>query len=103
VIARIWHGTTSTAKADDYLAFLQARAIPDYSSTPGNRAVHLLRREEGEITHFITLTHWESLDAIRAFAGDDISKAKYYPEDAGFLLEFEPTVQHYELYSAPSA
>jgi heme-degrading monooxygenase HmoA len=101
MIARIWHGTTPTAKADDYLAFLKERAIPDYSETPGNLAVYLLRRDEGEITHFITLTHWESFDAIHAFAGDDISRAKYYPEDTDYLLEFEPTVQHYELYSTP--
>lgn len=40
MIARIWHGTTLTTKADEYLAFLQARAIPDYASTPGNLAVH---------------------------------------------------------------
>jgi heme-degrading monooxygenase HmoA len=98
MIARIWHGTTLTTKADEYLAFLQARAIPDYASTPGNRAVHILRRTEGKITHFITLTHWESLEAIEAFAGADISRAKYYAEDADYLLEFEPTVQHFELY-----
>ena len=100
MIARIWHGTTPTAKADDYLAFLKARAIPDYSDTPGNLAVYLLRREEGGITHFLTLTHWESLDAIRAFAGEDISRAKYYPEDSDYLLEFEPTVQHYDLFGS---
>jgi len=43
----------------------------------------------------MTVTHWESEDAIRAFAGNDVLKAKYYPEDADFLLEFEPYVQHY--------
>jgi heme-degrading monooxygenase HmoA len=98
VIARLWHGRTPTEKADDYLAFLLARAIPDYASTPGNVTAQILRREEGDVTHFVTLTHWESLESIRAFAGDDISRAKYYPEDAGYLLEFEPTVAHYEAY-----
>jgi heme-degrading monooxygenase HmoA len=49
------------------------------------------------VTHFITLTFWESLDAIRAFAGDDVERAKYYPEDPEFLLEFEPCVVHYEV------
>jgi len=99
VIARLWHGTTTTEKADAYLAFLQARALPDYRGTPGNIAAYILRREDGDITHFSTLTYWSSLSAIEAFAGADISRAKYYPEDAGFLLEFEPTVQHSELYS----
>jgi hypothetical protein len=54
---------------------------------------------EGDVTHFLTITHWESLRTIEAFAGKDIARAKYYPEDAAFLLEFEPTVQHHELYS----
>ncbi len=98
MIARLWHGRTPTDKADDYLAFLLARAIPDYASTPGNVTAQILRREEGDVTHFITFTHWESLESIRAFAGDDISRAKYYPEDAGYLLEFELTVAHYEVY-----
>jgi len=99
MIARIWHGTTPTAKADEYLVFLQRRALPDYRSTPGNRAAYILRRGDGDVTHFTTLTHWESLQAIEAFAGADIDRAKYYPEDSQFLLEFEPTVQHFELYS----
>jgi len=98
MIARIWHGRTKAAKADEYLAFLQQRALPDYRGTPGNLAAYVLRRDEGDVTHFMTLTHWESLQAIEAFAGSDIARAKYYPEDSGFLLEFEPTVQHHELY-----
>jgi len=101
MIARIWHGITPTAKADDYLAFLQARAIPDYAATPGNLAVYILRRAEGEITHFIAHPHWASVEAIEAFAGSNISRAKYYPEDADYLLEFEPSVQHFEVYTSP--
>ena len=98
MIARLWHGTTPTAKADAYLAFLKERALPDYRGTPGNLAAYILRRTEGDITHFSTLTHWESLAAIAAFAGEDIARAKYYPEDVDYLLEFEPTVQHSELH-----
>ena len=101
-IARLWHGRTRASDADAYFEFLKVRAIPDYESVPGNRGVYLLRRVEGDVAHFCTLTHWDDLDSIRAFAGDDIERAKYYPEDEGFLLEFEPTVQHFELYSAPA-
>ncbi len=97
MIARLWHGRVPTSKADAYRAFLVARAIPDYRSVPGNLSVRVLERREGEVTHFITLTFWESLDAIRAFAGHDAEIAKYYPEDAGFLLEYEPRVVHYEV------
>jgi len=97
VIARLWHGRVPTAKADAYRKFVNSRAIPDYRSVPGNLSVHILERREGEVTHFVTLTFWESLDAIRAFAGADADKAKYYPEDAEFLLEYEPRVLHYEV------
>jgi len=95
MICRIWHGRTPRSKADAYARFLASRAIPDYQSVPGNLSVQVLRRDEAEATHFLTVTHWESEDAIRAFAGNDILKAKYYPEDADFLLDFEPYVQHY--------
>lgn len=102
MIVRMWHGRTLPEKADAYAAFLAERAIPDYRSTEGNLAAHVLRRDEADATHFVTLTHWVSEEAIRAFAGDDLMKAKYYPEDAGFLLEFEPQVVHYRVAaSAP--
>jgi heme-degrading monooxygenase HmoA len=94
----MWHGITPTAKADEYLAFLKRRALPDYRGTPGNLAAYILRRIDGEVTHFTTLTHWDSLKSIEAFAGADISVAKYYPEDSGFLIEFEANVQHSEIY-----
>jgi len=99
VIARLWHGITPTEKADDYLAFLQQRALPDYRGTAGNIAAYILRRTDGEVTHFTTLTYWDSLKSIQAFAGADIARAKYYPEDSDFLIEFESTVEHSELYS----
>ena len=97
MIVRIWHGRTTRAKADRYERFLIERAIPDYRSTPGNLDVSILRRDEGDVSHFLTVTRWESEDAIRAFAGPDLLKAKYYPEDREFLLEFEPQVQHYRI------
>jgi heme-degrading monooxygenase HmoA len=99
VIARIWHGMTCTAKADAYLAFLRQRALPDYRGTPGNLAAYVLTRPDGELTHFTTLTFWDSRESIAAFAGSDITRAKYYPEDEAFLLEFEPCVQHSEVHS----
>lgn len=97
MIARMWHGRIPTTKAAAYRAFTNGRAIPDYRSVPGNISVHVLERQEGDVTHFITLTFWDSLESIRAFAGDDLEKAKYYPEDADFLLEYEPRVVHYEV------
>jgi heme-degrading monooxygenase HmoA len=97
MIVRMWHGRVETAKAQAYREFLNQRAIPDYRSVAGNISVHILERREGEVTHFVTMTFWTSMDVIAGFAGADPEVAKYYPEDAGFLLEFEPTVVHYEV------
>ena len=97
MIVRMWHGRVSTSKAQAYRAFLNERAIPDYRSVEGNISVLILERKEGEVTNFITMTYWESLDLIKGFAGDDAGLAKYYPEDKDFLLEFEPRVVHYEV------
>jgi len=97
MIVRMWHGRVSTSKAQAYRAFLNERAIPDYRSVEGNISVLILERKEGEVTNFITMTYWESLDVIKGFAGDDAGLAKYYPEDKDFLLEFEPRVVHYEV------
>jgi heme-degrading monooxygenase HmoA len=71
MIVRMWHGRVPTSKADAYREFTNGRAIPDYQSVKGNISVHVLERREGDITHFITLTFWESLEAIKGFAGED--------------------------------
>ena len=97
MICRIWHGRTPRPKADAYASFLAARAVPDYRSVAGNLSVQVLRRDEADVTHFLTVTLWESEDSIRGFAGDDLLTAKYYEEDREFLLEFEPQVQHFEV------
>jgi heme-degrading monooxygenase HmoA len=97
MIVRLWHGRVPAAKASRYREFLNARAIPDYRSVTGNVSVHVLERADGDVTHFITLTFWRDMDAIRGFAGDDVETAKYYPEDQDFLLELEPEVVHYEV------
>jgi heme-degrading monooxygenase HmoA len=101
MIARTWHGVTPVAKADDYLNLMRTVAIPDYQAISGNRGVYVMRRIEGETAHFLLLTLWDSADAIRQFAGEDMDKAKYYDFDADYLLELEPTVTHYEVFAAP--
>ncbi len=97
MIFRMWHGRVRHSDARAYREFLKQRAIPDYQAVEGNIDVKILERREEDATHFITMTTWENLDAIKTFAGDDLERAKYYPEDEGYLLEFEPTVVHYEV------
>jgi heme-degrading monooxygenase HmoA len=99
MIARIWHGQTKASDADSYLDYLFRSGIPAYRKTKGNKGAWVLRRIDGDTAHFITLSFWESRDAIVAFAGTDIGIAKYYREDERYLVELEPTVTHYELFS----
>ncbi len=101
MIARIWHGVTAAAKSDEYFGYLNETGVPDYRGTEGNLGVYVLRRIEGETAHFLTLSLWESMEVISGFAGSDPGKARYYPEDEEFLLDFEPTVLHYEVLSGP--
>lgn len=102
MIARTWHGVTPLAKADEYLHLMRTVAVPDYQAIAGIRGVYVMRRIEGETAHFLLLTLWDSEDAIRQFAGENIEKAKYYDFDPDYLLELEPTVIHYEVFAAPS-
>jgi heme-degrading monooxygenase HmoA len=97
MIVRMWHGRIPANKSKAYREFLNQRAIPDYQSVAGNLSVYIMERQEDQVTHFITLTFWENMDVIRGFAGDEVERAKYYPEDRDFLLEFEPTVVHYHV------
>src|SRR5206468_10675505 len=97
MIARTWHGMTAASKADAYLEVLKESGLKDYRDTAGNQGVIVLRRTEGDRTHFLLITFWESFDAIRVFAGPNPERAVYYPEDKEFLLDFEPTVTHYDV------
>jgi heme-degrading monooxygenase HmoA len=98
LITRIWHGTTAAAHAEPYLRYLEASGLADYKNTPGNLGVQVLRRLDGDICHFWTVTRWSSYESIKQFAGPDYEKARYYPEDAQYLLEFEPVVLHCETF-----
>ena len=99
MIARIWHGQVPLEKSEAYLKHMQDVAIPEYKATPGNQGAWCLRRIDGDIAHFEMLTFWTDEQVIKSFAGDDIQQAKYYDFDAEYLLEFEPHVRHYKLYS----
>ncbi|MFZ6011245.1 MAG: antibiotic biosynthesis monooxygenase [Bacteroidota bacterium] len=98
MIARIWHGKTHVKDFDRYTDFLRRVAVPDYRSVAGNQGLTFLRRKENNEAHFTLITYWESIDAIKKFAGVDYEKAKYYTEDHEFLLEFEEKVVHHEIF-----
>jgi heme-degrading monooxygenase HmoA len=97
VIARTWHGRVPTRKADAYQSVLDRTGLADYAQTPGYRGVLVLRAEEDDVTRFTLTSFWESLDAIRRFAGDDYARTRYYDDDDAFLVEKEPFVTHAEV------
>jgi heme-degrading monooxygenase HmoA len=97
MIARIWRGRTPAQKADAYLEFLERTGFSEYRATDGNRGVLALRRVQDDVAEYTLITLWDSMEAIRRFAGDDPEQAKYYPDDPGFLLEMPPRVEHYEV------
>ena len=97
MIARIWKGVVQLADAEDYADYIRDTGFAEYAHTAGNRGAWMLRRDSGDRTEFITLSLWDSIDAIGAFAGDDIDAAVLYPEDERYLVGGESTVTHYEV------
>ena len=97
MIARIWRGVVRADDAAAYAGYIQQTGIDGYRKTPGNRGAWALWRTQDDRAEFITLSFWESRQAIRGFAGEDIEKAVFYPEDDRFLLERDLTVRHYEI------
>jgi heme-degrading monooxygenase HmoA len=97
MIARIWRGAVRREDRDDYADYIRDTGIAGYRATPGNRGAWLLRRDVGERTEFLTFTLWDSLNAVRAFAGDDVDAAVFYPEDDRYLVERDDIAAHYEV------
>jgi heme-degrading monooxygenase HmoA len=96
VIARTWKGSVRREDADDYADYMQDTGVAGYAGTPGNNGVWMLRRDvDDDRTEFLMLSLWDSLDAVKAFAGDDYTKAVFYPEDDRFLIEREERSAHY--------
>src|SRR5512136_85276 len=101
MIARIWKGRTPAVRADRYLDYMRATGVKDLRATEGNQGVYVLRRIENGEAEFTFISLWESWDAIRRFAGDEVERAVYYPEDKDYLLGLDPNVSHYEVLVTP--
>ena len=101
MIARIWRGAVRAEDGDAYADYIRETGLTGYAETPGNRGAWMLRRGVGDRTEFVTFTLWESLDAVKAFAGDDYETAVYYPEDDRYLVERDDKCAHYEVDEGP--
>jgi heme-degrading monooxygenase HmoA len=104
MIARIWKGAVRKQDGDAYAQYMQQTGVAGYVKTPGNRGVWMLRRNVDDWTEFMMFTLWDSLEAVKAFAGDDYETAVFYPKDERFLVERDRTAVHYEVdtYTGPN-
>lgn len=96
-VARIWRSRVRPGKIRTYRRYVNATGIPDYRSTEGNLGAWILSRPHDEHDDVLTLSFWESREAIARFAGEPIERAQYYPEDEQYLLDFPKEVEHFAI------
>lgn len=97
MIARTWRGAVRTQDAEAYAAYIDDTGMKAYAATPGNQGAWMLTREVGDLTEFVTLSFWDSLDAIKGFSGEDYETAVFYPEDDRYLVERDLTCTHRQI------
>ena len=101
MIARLWHGWATGENADRYETLLRAEVLPGIRRIDGYVGAYVLRRENGEQVEFVTVTLWESLDAVRAFAGPDYEAAVVPPAARALLTRFDERSVHFEVRARP--
>jgi hypothetical protein len=99
-IMRIWRGEVDTARAAEYLQRVTPVALRDYACTPGYRGAWVLSRPVGAVTQVLTMSLWDSMAAIRTFAGDAPEAAKYYDFDPEYLLALSLTCEHWQVHDS---
>ncbi len=97
MIARIWTGSVRQEDGGAYAEHMRETDVAGYARTPGNRGIWMLRRDVDDRTEVVMFTLWDSLDAVKAFAGEDYETAVFYPEDERFLVERALRACHFEV------
>ena len=97
MIARSWRGVARIGSAGDYIRHLRTEVFPELKRIPGHRGASVLRKDLEGGVEFLVLTYWESMDAIRKFAGDRPEVAVVPPEARALMREFDETVRHYDV------
>ena len=95
MIARIWKGAVRRSDGDAYSRYLHETGLAEYAATEGNAGVWMLRRDVGDNTEFLMFTLWDSLDAVKRFAGEGYQTAVFYPEDDRFLVDRDLAASHW--------
>ena len=103
MISRIWHGWTHHENADAYERLLRSEIFTGIAkrSIQGYRGIHLLRRNTGEGVEFVTIMWFDSMEAVRAFAGEDYEGAVVPPKARQLLSKFDSRSAHYEVIEQP--
>jgi antibiotic biosynthesis monooxygenase (ABM) superfamily enzyme len=96
VITRLWRGWTARENADAYEAFLLTELFPQLRRIPGFLGADVLRRDDGDEVAFVTLTRFATIEAIRAFAGDDYATPVLEPTALALLAHYDERAQHFE-------
>jgi len=101
LIGRMWHGWTTPEHADAYEALLKSEIFAGIQNRQiaGYRGIHLFRRDVGSEVEFVTLMWFDSIEAVRAFAGEDYEVAVVPPKARALLSHFDERSQHYEVRS----
>ena len=101
MIARHWRGWTKPDLADAYEKFLKQKVIPGISAIEGHRGVYILRNDTPEESEFVVINFFDSLEAVRRFAGENYSVAVFEPEARRLLSRIETVANHYEVRQSP--
>jgi heme-degrading monooxygenase HmoA len=104
MISRVWHGWTSRENADAYEDLLRTEIFIGIAkrSIQGYRGIHLLRRDVDDGVEFVTIMWFDSLDAVRAFAGEDYEVAVVPSKARQRLSRFDSRSAHYQVIVAPA-
>ena len=97
MIARRWSCRARPENAEGYVNHFQESVLPALRRIDGHRGAHVLKRILGDESEILVMTLWESMDAIRAFAGEDPNVAVVEDEAKVFLSRFDSRVEHYEV------
>ena len=99
MISRVWHGWTTPANADAYEALLKSEIFTGIQDRQiaGYRGIHLFRRNLGDEVEFVTVMWFDTIEAVRAFAGEDYEVAVVPPKARALLSRFDVRSQHYEV------
>ena len=101
MIVRTWRGESTASQADHYIRHFKENVLPELKAIDGHRGAYVLQRAQEDRIEFLVMTLWESMAAVREFAGDTVDQAVVEPEARVVLTDFDLTVKYYEVVVGP--